>query len=53
VRSAPGEPLLVTLDGRLGSSPAMEGGGEEEAVIVERFDRAWPGERCGGVGGIE
>ena len=31
----------------------MEGGGEEEAVIVERFDRAWPGECCGGVGGVE
>jgi copper homeostasis protein (lipoprotein) len=45
-RGAPGEPLLVTLDGHLGSAPAMEGDGMEEAVIVERFDRAWPGERC-------
>jgi uncharacterized lipoprotein NlpE involved in copper resistance len=49
-RSRPGEPLLVTLDGRLGPAPAMEGDSEEEAVIVERFDRAWPGERCAGGG---
>jgi copper homeostasis protein (lipoprotein) len=52
-RGAPGEPLLVTLDGHLGSAPAMEGDGEEEAVIVDRFDRAWPGERCAGTGGGE
>jgi hypothetical protein len=49
-RSRPGEPLLVTLDGRLGPAPATEGDSEEEAVIVERFDRAWPGERCAGGG---
>jgi copper homeostasis protein (lipoprotein) len=45
-RVAPAEPLLVTLDGRLGPAPARKGGGTEEAVIVQRFDRAWPGERC-------
>lgn len=45
-RSAPGAPLLVTLDGRLAHRPKMEGSGEEEKLVVERFDRAWPGEHC-------
>ena len=31
----------------------MEGDGVEEAVIVEGFDQAWPGEVCAPVGGSE
>ncbi len=45
-RSAPGAPLLVTLDGQFARRPKREGSGEEEKLIVERFDRVWPGEHC-------
>lgn len=51
-RSAPGAPLLVTFDGHFVTRPRAEGGGEEEAIAVDRFDRAWPGASCeGGSGG--
>jgi copper homeostasis protein (lipoprotein) len=43
---APGEPILVTLEGRLERRPAMEGAGEVETVIVDKFHRARPGEEC-------
>jgi len=44
-RAAPGVPLLVTLDGHLDIRPGMEGG-SEEVIVVDRFQRAWPGETC-------
>ena len=46
ITPGPGEPVLVTFEGRLDRRPPMEGDGEVETVIVERFHRAWPGERC-------
>lgn len=46
VAQEPGAPLVVTLDGSLARRPKMEENGDMEALIVERFDRAWPGENC-------
>jgi len=45
-RRTPGEPLLVTFDGRLTSRPVGEGGTLNDATVVERFDRVWSGETC-------
>ena len=45
-RSAPGAALLVTLDGHLEVRAGMEEGRSEEAIVVDRFQRAWPGETC-------
>ena len=45
-RPAPGAPLLVTLDGSLARRPKMDGDGDQEVLVVERFDRVWPGESC-------
>jgi len=45
-RQNPGEPLLVTLDGRLTPRPVGEGEALKDATVVERFDRVWPGETC-------
>ena len=45
-RKTPGEPLLVTLDGRLTTRPVGEGKALKNATVVERFDRVWPGETC-------
>lgn len=45
-RSAPGAPLLVTFDGQLTRRPKMEGSGDEEVVVVDKFEKAWPGEEC-------
>jgi copper homeostasis protein (lipoprotein) len=46
-RRAPGEPLLVTFDGRFVVSAAESGAPVREQMIVERFDRIWPGATCG------
>lgn len=43
----PAEPVIATLDGRLGSAPAMEGDGARPTLFVERFDQLWPRESCG------
>ena len=40
-RVAGGMPLLVTLEGRF-AKRVTESGVEKEAIVVERFDRAWP-----------
>jgi copper homeostasis protein (lipoprotein) len=45
-RSAPGAPLLVTLDGHFEIRPGMEDGSKEEVIVVDRFQRVWPGETC-------
>lgn len=45
-RSVPGEPLLVNLEGRIALRPRMEGTGEHEVVVVERFINVRPGETC-------
>ncbi|MDH4038039.1 MAG: META domain-containing protein [Candidatus Krumholzibacteria bacterium] len=41
----PGAPVLVTVQGRYESRPAMEGGPREH-LIVDRFDGIWPDETC-------
>jgi len=45
-RGAPGAELLVSFNGRIEQRPRMEGGGTEPTLVVERFLRAMPGERC-------
>lgn len=45
-RRTPGEPLLVTFDGRLTSRPVGEGEALKDAAVVERFGRVWSGETC-------
>jgi copper homeostasis protein (lipoprotein) len=46
-RRAPGEPLLVTFDGRFVEAAAEPGAPVREQLVVERFDRIWPGATCG------
>jgi copper homeostasis protein (lipoprotein) len=46
-RGEPGEAILVTLDARIAARPGMEGDRLVDAVVVERFIGAWPGETCG------
>ena len=45
-RRQPGEPLLVSVEGRIVTRPKMEGPGESQVVVVERFINLWPGEIC-------
>jgi copper homeostasis protein (lipoprotein) len=46
-RTAPGAPLLVTVEGRLESRPKVDARGKQTMLIVDRFVRTWPGKRCG------
>ena len=46
-RRQPGEPLLVNAEVRIIKQPRMDGTGEEEAMVIERFANVWPGETCG------
>lgn len=46
-RREPGEPLLVSLQGRIAERPAMEGDAMVLTVVPERFLGVWPGETCG------
>jgi len=43
----PGEPILVSLEGRIAQRPAMEGDAGELSLVPERFVGVWPGEGCG------
>jgi uncharacterized lipoprotein YbaY/heat shock protein HslJ/uncharacterized lipoprotein NlpE involved in copper resistance len=45
-RSQPGANLLVTFDGHLALRPKLEGEGNEEVIVVDKFDKTWPGEQC-------
>ena len=45
-RRQPGEPILATLTGRFVERPQEPGQGPKEYLVVERFDRLWPGETC-------
>lgn len=42
----PGSELLVSINGRIEQQPRVEGGGTEPTLIVERYLRAMPGEKC-------
>jgi copper homeostasis protein (lipoprotein) len=44
----PGARLYVTLEGSILDRPKMEGAGTERTVVVRRFVKAWPSERCKG-----
>ena len=46
-RPEPGAPLLVTLEGHVEMRAGMEGDALEETLVVDAFDRVWPGESCG------
>lgn len=46
-RSRPGEPLLVTLTGRIAVPPGAGPQQQTPHLIVDRFDGIWPGETCG------
>jgi copper homeostasis protein (lipoprotein) len=46
-RREPGEPLLVSIQGRIAERPAMEGDAMVLTVVPERFLGVWPGETCG------
>lgn len=46
-RRQPGEPLLVSLEGRIVPRQPMEGPGPRPTVVVDRFTGVWPGETCG------
>ncbi len=44
----PGGKLYVTFEGSIVGRPKMEGDGAERTVVVKRFMKAWPDERCKG-----
>jgi len=46
-RRAPGEALLVSVEGRIAPRPPMEGPGPVPTLVPERFVGIWPGETCG------
>ena len=48
---APGEPVLVTLEGRIAMRPPMEGAGLQRSLVPVRFVKALPGETCQEAGG--
>jgi uncharacterized lipoprotein YbaY/heat shock protein HslJ/uncharacterized lipoprotein NlpE involved in copper resistance len=45
-RPDPGQPLLVSVEGRLARRPRTDGRGTQEVIVVDRFVDARPGERC-------
>ena len=45
-RKEPNEQLLVNLEGRIALRPRMEGGGEQQSLVVDRFINVWPGQAC-------
>ena len=47
VRTEPGGPVLVRVDGRVAMRPRMEGEGLQPTLVPERFLGAYPGETCG------
>jgi heat shock protein HslJ len=45
-RVVTGAPMLVTFEGRLARVNRMDAVGEEDALVVERFERIWPSATC-------
>ena len=41
-----GRPALVTLEGHLAMEPRLEGNGDEEVIVVDRFDQIQDSESC-------
>ena len=46
LRPAPGEPIIIEMEGRLTRRPIGERGVLTEAIVVDRFDRVRLGEIC-------
>jgi copper homeostasis protein (lipoprotein) len=46
VRKNPGEKILITLYGHFEMRPKMEGNGEREFLIVDKFYKVWPFVSC-------
>jgi copper homeostasis protein (lipoprotein) len=46
-RKEPGEPILVSLEGRIAPRPAMEGDATVLSLVPVNFIGVWPGESCG------
>lgn len=47
VRRAPGEELMVNVEGSVKLLPPMAGTGRRPILVVNRFIGVWPGETCG------
>jgi len=47
VRRAPGEELMVSVEGHMKLLPPMEGAGRQPTLVVDHFIGVWPGETCG------
>ncbi|MCB1842171.1 MAG: copper resistance protein NlpE N-terminal domain-containing protein [Halioglobus sp.] len=47
-RSAPGAPLLVSVEGQIAPRMPMEGTGPIDTLVPERFISVFPGETCAG-----
>jgi copper homeostasis protein (lipoprotein) len=45
-RRQPAETLWVAVEGRIARRPRMEGSGEREVLVVDKFTRVSPGETC-------
>jgi len=45
-RREAGEPLLVSVEGRVELRPPMEGDVQVPSLVVERFVAVWPGQDC-------
>jgi copper homeostasis protein (lipoprotein) len=45
-RAQPGAPVLVSFRAHFEALPSMEGARPLEHVVVDRFDRVWPGTDC-------
>ena len=52
-RGEPGESLLVTFEGRIAMRPPMEGDGLRPTVVVDKFQRVFPGETCGNASTVQ
>lgn len=45
-RRVPGEPVLAAIEGRLTHRAIGEDGALKDAIVVDHFDRLWPGGTC-------
>jgi len=44
--SEPPEPAMIIVDGKIAERPAVDGEGTRRFLIVERFVKVWPDEKC-------
>ena len=45
-RKAPAEPVLATVTAHFAERPKVEGAGKDTVLVVEKFERFWPGDPC-------